>query len=199
MIYEKGSFCTVYSGRLKDMDYLEQAVYLWISFHSNQDGECFPSVQTLAEETKMSRRQIFYALKSMEDKGIIRRNNRKGSSSIYQIIVGRTNPPVQEVHTPRAHSAHPPVQEVHTELNSVELNKITKEPASLLKDFKPDYTILKSTDPAWEDVVTYYRKAGKKAYIQGDKASFYDGEWHVFGNQGWVSTSLSVRENIVFK
>lgn len=181
------------------MDYLEQAVYLWISFHSNQDGDCFPSVQTLADETKMSRRQIFYALKSMEDKGIIRRSSRKGSSSVYHIIVGRTNKPVQEVHTPRAHSAHPPVQEVHPELNSVELNKITKGTATLLNDFKPDYSILNSTDPAWEDVVAYYKKKGKRGFIDGDKASFYDGSWHVFGAQGWVSTTLSVREHIAFK
>ena len=178
------------------MDYFEQSVFLWICFHSNQEGSCFPSIQKLSEETKMSRRRVFYCLSTLEKMGVIVRENRKGSSNVYSILIDE---PVHTVHTPRARRAHPPVHTVHTELKSVELNKITKETAPLSSSFKPDYSILNSTDPAWSDVVSSYKKAGKRPYIQGDKASFYDGEWHVFGNQGWVSTCLSVRENIQFK
>lgn len=180
------------------MDYFEQAIFLWLSFHSNQEGSCFPSIHTLALETRMSRPQVFRKLKSLEDKKMIKRSKAHGEVNVYHIIIADA-PPVSTRDGGSISQRRVPVSTRDTELNSGKLNKITKEPASLLKDFKPDYTILKSTDPAWEDVVTYYRKAGKKAYIQGDKASFYDGEWHVFGNQGWVSTSLSVRENIVFK
>lgn len=56
-----------------------------------------------------------------------------------------------------------------------------------------------SDDPTWGDVVPRLLKQGYKPFIAGDVAGFFDGEWKVKGAQGWVPSSLSVREHLEFR
>lgn len=50
MKYEKGSFITVPNVKhLEGIGPMPQAIYLWLCFFANQDGECFPSRATLAK------------------------------------------------------------------------------------------------------------------------------------------------------
>lgn len=129
MIYEKGAFCTVPTARLKDMDYFEQSLFLWFCLHSNNDGECYPSVAKLADETKMSRTKIFAVIASLEEKGIIQRSGILGRVNDYQIIV--TSTPDERGGDRHADGGYSPRERggdrhANTELNSDELNSRTK-------------------------------------------------------------------------
>jgi len=50
MKYQKGSFITVpNSEALKGIHATAQCLFMWLCYHANQDGKCFPSRKRLAE------------------------------------------------------------------------------------------------------------------------------------------------------
>ena len=74
------------SGVWYEMTLSEIRVYVAICGYWNWHSlEAYPSINTLAEEVKLSRRGVIYAIKKLEAKGLIR-VVKKGRRNYYQIF-----------------------------------------------------------------------------------------------------------------
>lgn len=74
------------SGIWYEMTLSEVRVYVAICSHWNwQSLEAFPAINTLVEETRLSRRGIIYAIDKLKEKGLIR-VVKKGRKNYYQIF-----------------------------------------------------------------------------------------------------------------
>lgn len=132
MKYEKGSFIIVPNrASVLGVSGMSQALYMWLCFHANQDGECFPSRSTLAEYLHCSVRSIDEYIKELSEAGLVIKENRfndnEQSTNKYILPLWggvKFAPPRANSALPRANSAHPPVQILRTELNPIELNPI---------------------------------------------------------------------------
>lgn len=70
----------------------EKLVYLVLADHVDDNGECYPSVATIAKESLLSRGTVFKCLNALEEKGLIRRvartaDNGAQQSNIYYITL----------------------------------------------------------------------------------------------------------------
>ncbi len=54
----------------------EKLVYIYLKKHCNSENTCFPTLQTLAKETKISVSKIKTTIKELEKKGVITKKNR---------------------------------------------------------------------------------------------------------------------------
>jgi predicted transcriptional regulator len=73
-----------------DLSIYEKMVYIVLCSHAKKDGPAFPCVMTIAQEASCSRTKVFEALNTLEELGIITRENRifpkRGqSSNLYEI------------------------------------------------------------------------------------------------------------------
>ncbi len=59
--------------------------------HADMNGESFPSVNLLAVETRLSRRQVIYSLHALERTGIIRIMRRRGRVNVYEWCIPCTS------------------------------------------------------------------------------------------------------------
>jgi len=74
------------SGVWYEMTLSEVRVYVAICSHWNwQRLEAYPAINTLAQETCLSRRGVIYALEKLKNKGLIR-VVKKGRKNYYQIF-----------------------------------------------------------------------------------------------------------------
>lgn len=74
------------SGVWYEMTLSEVRAYVAICSHWNwQRLEAYPSIKTLVEETRLSRRGVIYAIGKLKDKGLIR-VVKKGRKNYYQIF-----------------------------------------------------------------------------------------------------------------
>jgi hypothetical protein len=74
----------------QDLSIYEKMVYIVLCSHAKKDGPAFPSVMTIASEASCSRTKVFEALRVLEDRGVITRENRifpkRGqTSNLYEI------------------------------------------------------------------------------------------------------------------
>jgi len=96
MILEKGSFSIFPSNMCKGLPVYEQIVFIWICHHTNNEGACFPSLNTLASECGVSKDTITRSIKKLEDRGyitkIIRKNeNGENLSNLYTVVISNAN------------------------------------------------------------------------------------------------------------
>lgn len=146
--YQRGTFIIVPNNHaLKGLSPESQAVFMWICFHSDEYGRCFPSRTTLANESGCSVRTVDNSIETLINKGILlkktRKDGKKNLTSIYQIMIVEKEETeyfdggvVQEVHEGSAGGALGVVQEVQRELNPLEPNILKKEKNLLFKDFE---------------------------------------------------------------
>lgn len=93
MKYRKGSFIVVPNlSALHGQDPMVQCLFMWLCHFANQDGECYPSVETLVNCTGMSRGSVKNKMKVLIDLKIVRRKIRKKSSknnqtNLYTILI----------------------------------------------------------------------------------------------------------------
>ncbi len=74
------------SGVWFEMSLSEVRVYIAICGHWNWHTlEAYPAINTLAQEVRLSRRGVIYAIKKLEAKGLIR-IIKKGRKNYYQIF-----------------------------------------------------------------------------------------------------------------
>jgi predicted transcriptional regulator len=81
-----------------DLSIYEKMVYIVLCAHAKKDGPAFPCVMTIAREASCSRTKVFEALKTLEEQGIITRENqifpkRGQTSNLYEIIDIEPRPP----------------------------------------------------------------------------------------------------------
>ncbi|MDR2780595.1 MAG: helix-turn-helix domain-containing protein [Synergistaceae bacterium] len=128
----------------QDLSIYEKMVYIVLCSHAKKDGPAFPSVMTIASEASCSRTKVFEALKVLEDRGVITRDNRifpkRGqTSNLYEITDieprprngrGEGNPPsLSAARTGESVSRTGVVRGADAPLNVFELDplNITKE------------------------------------------------------------------------
>ena len=63
----------------------KKMVLLALCDNANDQGECFPSVSMLVDKCSMSERSVFNHIADLEKDGAIKRNNRAGRSTVYQL------------------------------------------------------------------------------------------------------------------
>lgn len=62
-------------------------VYLTLLRRTNPDGECWPSIQRIADDLHMDRKSIVYALNTLEVMGWLSRRNRHGHATLYRVSI----------------------------------------------------------------------------------------------------------------
>lgn len=60
-------------------------VYAMLLRRTNADGECWPSIQRIADDLHMDRKSIVYALHTLETGGWLSRRNRHGQATVYRM------------------------------------------------------------------------------------------------------------------
>ena len=126
--YEKGTFITVPNRpKIQGMKSHIQSVYIWLCFHSNQDGESFPSLQTISQESGVSRRGVVNAIRSLEQENLIKKTSRKAGkknlTNVYKVVIGAY--PSAHGAPPSAHGAPPPsAQSTQRTQSNIELNPL---------------------------------------------------------------------------
>lgn len=95
-----------------DMGPYQKLVMVALADRANEDGVCWPSVQTLAEKTGISVRGVQTTIRSLEDLGLLERQETAGKSNRYLLKL-----PLHTVHptieaTPAPCAPLPP-QDVH--------------------------------------------------------------------------------------
>lgn len=128
MKYKKGSFIVIPNQTaLKGLDPKAQCLFMWLCFHANQDGECFPSRKLLAEETGLSLPSVKRSIKLLENVGLVqverRKNEKKNLTNLYTINfgVGSERTPLGSERTQGVGSVRP------TELNPLSLTQSKEE------------------------------------------------------------------------
>jgi hypothetical protein len=82
----------------------ELLVLLCLADHANDDGTgCWPSVRTLARRSRSSERTVQYTLRSLEEKGLI----RKGKQSLTAGHRADRRPTVYDIILPRGADSAP--------------------------------------------------------------------------------------------
>lgn len=77
MRYKKGTFCTVPINQIKGIDPLSQVIFMWLCFHANQDGVCFPGYELLSLETGISKRTIIQKIELLENAGVLTKDKKR--------------------------------------------------------------------------------------------------------------------------
>ena len=92
MKYEKGTFTTVPNmSALKGKNAILQVIYMWLCFHADKKGTCFPSQTTIANACGIGITSLNKFMKELEDLNLLKREirNIKGSkekdTTIYHI------------------------------------------------------------------------------------------------------------------
>lgn len=78
----------IYGSRLPQRAIL---VYMYLCARSNRKGECYPSIRTISKDLEQSDSTVKRAIKDLEDKNYIRKENRirkngGKSSNLYTIL-----------------------------------------------------------------------------------------------------------------
>ena len=83
-----GYFHSIYSFELP---HRARAVYMYLKDRANKDGTCWPSIQTIAEELRLSRATVYRALDDLCKAGLLTREQRwrengGRTSNLYRIV-----------------------------------------------------------------------------------------------------------------
>ncbi len=91
---------TAFKPHIKNLRGAPLAVWLYISLSIGSDGNAFPGIRTIADETGYSHQAVIDAVKFLEEKGYlsVRRGERR--YNIYKpqfAAIGKTNEPTETV------------------------------------------------------------------------------------------------------
>ena len=92
MKYKKGTFVVVPLHALKGADAGLQTIFMWLCFHANQEGVCFPGYDLLLAETGIkSKTTLINKIKELENLGLVIKDSRRTGghqdSNEYQICL----------------------------------------------------------------------------------------------------------------
>lgn len=143
MKYKKGSFITVpNSDELMGLHSAAQCLFMWLCFHANQEGVCFPSRKRLSVLCSISLDTVDKMLKLLEAKELIIKTKRKknelqNQTNLYEVIIGGVA--VENGHL-AVENGQGVAVENGSELNPVILTQQTKDssvatPSKTARDF----------------------------------------------------------------
>ena len=173
-------YMTALAMKQKGLKPATKIVLYWLADHHNgETGECFPSINRLAEVCEMSRRSVEGHLETLETLGLIQRVNQyreTGGKTSNKYILGLSGTlsdkdDAQNLRMVCEKSAHGDTQNLR--MNNLGNNNLGKETnISSSDDDGVDYYF----DQLWEE---YPRKVGKaqakKAFkTASKKINFYD-------------------------
>ena len=173
-------YMTALAMKQKGLKPATKIVLYWLADHHNgETGECFPSINRLAEVCEMSRRSVEGHLETLETLGLIHRVNQyrdTGGKTSNKYILGLSGTLSEQDDTQNLRmvcekSAHGDTQNLR--MNNLGNNNLGKETnISSSDDDGVDYYF----DQLWEE---YPRKVGKaqakKAFkAASKKINFYD-------------------------
>lgn len=88
---------------------LRKLVLLKLADNANDQGECWPSYQYIADQCEMSKRSVMIHISKLIEDGFLRKEHRiggekKNKSNLYTLMVGAGDSlgVVQEIHPPSA-------------------------------------------------------------------------------------------------
>lgn len=85
-----GYFTEIYA---KELPHRAKAVYMYLKDRSNQEGQCYPAIGTIAKELQLSRRTVERAIDDLVQAGLITKEQRwrenGGRSSLLFTLKGR--------------------------------------------------------------------------------------------------------------
>jgi hypothetical protein len=173
MKYKKGSFITVPNReQLEGIPATAQCLFMWLCYHANQDGKCFPSRKRLAELCCVSIDMIDKMVKILEEKTLLLKTKRKkkgkneNHTNIYEILIGGvadTNGYLAD------HNGEGLADHNGSELNPLSLTQSTEEALTqktgkFIQDFKKIFgetTIKKEFIPELKAFADYWTEPNK--------------------------------------
>jgi len=89
---EKGTFSVVPIKSIFGINPYQQIIYVWLCHYANGEGQCWPSINTLAKACGISKDSVIKYLKELEKNGFIIKNARNGDSkenfsNLYTVII----------------------------------------------------------------------------------------------------------------
>lgn len=112
---KKWPFVIIPHSALEKLEAHEQVILMWLFIYADKEGKCYPSIATLGKKSKLSRSTVIRVLKTLEHKGVIKKENRfkwnEQQSCLYSLLtelccnndmssVIRILPPVSDWHDP---------------------------------------------------------------------------------------------------
>jgi hypothetical protein len=189
--FQKGEFGLFPAKILKGQSPNKQVIVAWLIFHMNQEGTCFPSMETLCKETGISSRTtILKCLKELETDGFIKSKRRSRpdggyTSNEYTVFIRR-----QSGCTTNEHGVSQQMDTNHKKVNNTNINHNTnvanapvevekllqskqKSEASVLDDapkkIDVDFALL------WAEYPNHKNKAGaRKSFNKASKLTTID-------------------------
>ena len=172
-------YMTALAMKQKGLKPATKIVLYWLADHHNgETGECFPSINRLADVCEMSRRSVEGHLEVLETLGLIQRVNQyreTGGKTSNKYILGLSENISEQDDTQNLRmvcekSAHGDTQNLR--MNNLGKKNLGKETNTSSNDDGVDYYF----DQLWEE---YPRKVGKaqakKAFVTASKKiNFYD-------------------------
>ena len=68
-----GYFTEIYA---EDLPHRAKAVYMYLKDRSNQNGQCYPAIGTIAKELQLSRKTVERALNDLIRAGLVKKEQR---------------------------------------------------------------------------------------------------------------------------
>lgn len=134
--------------QLKVGNPLRKLVLLKLADQANDQGECWPSYQHIAEHCETTRRSVMIHVKALEDENLLRREYRKGekgnSSNIFHLTLGKrpseADSPPSEGDSPHGEGdSLPLVKEIHPE--SVSFEPVNEPVKNNIKKSALDFSV----------------------------------------------------------
>ena len=79
-----------------ELPYIEKLLLFALASRVDDSGECWPSVATLRKDTGLAQRTVQYHLRSLVDRGLLLREERRGATAVLRVRLCepcRTAPP----------------------------------------------------------------------------------------------------------
>lgn len=103
-------------------------VLLSLCDHADSQGECYPSVETIAHKCNMGQRTVQQHISDLENAGMVTRRFRKGRSTLYRLHAGKffslAEPALPQIFpsTPAAPATLPPQHMQHAAADPAPIN-----------------------------------------------------------------------------
>lgn len=172
MKYQKGSFITVpNSEALKGIHATAQCLFMWLCYHANQEGKCFPSRKRLAELCGVSVDTIDNMTALLIEKRLIVKTTRKkdekvNKTNLYEVIIGGVADRIGHLADENGEGV---ADRIGSELNPLSLTQSTEDMITQktkkfiqeLKETMKDLTLNKSQVEEMQKFVSYWTEPNK--------------------------------------
>lgn len=146
-----------------------KAIYSYLASFADKDtGECFPSLDTILSELNISKNRFYKYIKELEDAGIIERQQRKNTSTLYRIInhvIVKSQEITEESTIPQIEAGSILQIEAHnnntTHNNNTNITKDTKDTESDQKNYTSSFNGLISKEV--KKLIAFYAPTINKA------------------------------------